>query len=64
MVYYVKDYRTGEVYKGKSVDGKYHSNTIPYGCTLWNPYTQQTVVGWNNYKRSMNESYKKRFFKK
>jgi hypothetical protein len=63
MNYWVID-RNGKVYKGKSYDGKYHSTMIPYGCRLYNPYTQTTIIGWNDYKRSMNDSYKKRFGKK
>lgn len=62
MIYYVKSWQTGQIYKGKFVEGgKQKFPSLTYGDVLYNPYTKETIWGWNNYKKSMRESYKKRF---
>ena len=49
----------GKIYKGKA--NNWNDVSLNYGDRLYNPYTKQTVVGWNFYKWSMKKSYDERF---
>ena len=62
MTYYTKDLYTGKVYKGKAET--WREVSLSYGEILYNPYSGRTVVGWNNYKKSMSDNYNKRFGKR
>lgn len=58
MTYWTKNLFTGKVYKGKA--NSFKDVSLSYGDVLYNPYNKQTVVGWNNYKKNMANSYNKR----
>lgn len=60
MKYYIKTF-DGEIFVGKSE--RYYPGMIPFGAKLYNPYTKRTVIGWNNYKKSMSDSQRKYYGK-
>ena len=62
MTYYTKDLSTGKIYKGKAET--WRDVSLSYGEVLYNPYFKQTVVGGNKYKKSMSDSYNRRFGKR
>ena len=62
MTYYTKDLSTGKIYKGKAET--WRDVSLSYGEVLYNPYSKQTVVGRNKYKKSMSDSYNRRFGKR
>ena len=60
MTYWTKNIYTGQVYKGKASSWKEVSATWFDGDRLYNPYSGETVWGWNAYKESMRRSWEKR----
>ena len=60
MKYFVKNIVTGKIYTGKAE--KWQDVSIRWydGERLYNPYSGQTVWGWNDYKKSMKDSWDKR----
>ena len=55
MNYWIKNVFSGKIFKGKAE--KWSDVSISdYGDRLYNPYTKQTVIGWNNYKKSLERS--------
>ena len=60
MTYYTIS-KDGKICKGKAKS--FRDVSLQYGDRLYNPYSKQPIVGWNNYKMSMRRSYEKRFGK-
>lgn len=60
MKYWVKDLNTGKVYVGKANSWNDVSCAWYRGERLYNPYAKQTVYGWNDYKKSLRDSWNRR----
>lgn len=60
MKYYVKNINTGKVFAGKADKWQDVSCRWYDGERLYNPYSGETVWGWNDYKKSMKNSWEKR----
>lgn len=61
MTYWIKS-RDGRIYKGKARTGSWNEvyRGMSLGDRLYNPYTKQTVIGWNLYKQQLSSAQKKR----
>ena len=61
MTCYIKDLLSSQVRKVKANSLTEIREHLDCDNVLYNPYSKQSFAGWDNYKKSMSDSYNKRF---